>query len=133
MTRIFSVAVLVGLIAGCAAPTPRPLDSNHPANPEAGESPLPSPSQTLAVVPSDPAAPTTETPMPHMQHGGREMGGMRHDAPSSQPSTTPAAVTYTCPMHPEIVPDQPGKCPKCKMKLIPKSKSAAEEGHGGHR
>jgi hypothetical protein len=32
----------------------------------------------------------------------------------------PAAVkvTYTCPMHPEVVSDQPGKCPKCKMKLV---------------
>jgi hypothetical protein len=27
-------------------------------------------------------------------------------------------VTYTCPMHPEVVSDQPGKCPKCKMKLV---------------
>lgn len=26
---------------------------------------------------------------------------------------------YTCSMHPEIVKDQPGKCPKCEMTLIP--------------
>jgi hypothetical protein len=26
---------------------------------------------------------------------------------------------YTCPMHPEIVTDHPGNCPKCGMKLIP--------------
>jgi RND family efflux transporter MFP subunit len=26
---------------------------------------------------------------------------------------------YTCPMHPEIVRDQPGKCPKCGMDLVP--------------
>jgi FtsP/CotA-like multicopper oxidase with cupredoxin domain len=29
-----------------------------------------------------------------------------------------AAVAYTCPMHPEVVSDEPGKCPKCGMKLV---------------
>src|SRR3989344_7731966 len=27
---------------------------------------------------------------------------------------------YTCPMHPEVVKDAPGKCPGCGMELIPK-------------
>lgn len=26
---------------------------------------------------------------------------------------------YTCPMHPEVVKDEPGKCPKCGMNLVP--------------
>lgn len=26
--------------------------------------------------------------------------------------------TYTCPMHPEIVSDKPGRCPKCGMALV---------------
>jgi len=26
---------------------------------------------------------------------------------------------YTCPMHPEIVQDRPGSCPKCGMALVP--------------
>lgn len=26
-------------------------------------------------------------------------------------------MTYTCPMHPEVKSDKPGKCPKCGMKL----------------
>ena len=29
-----------------------------------------------------------------------------------------AAVAYTCPMHPEVISDEPGKCPKCGMKLL---------------
>jgi FtsP/CotA-like multicopper oxidase with cupredoxin domain len=30
------------------------------------------------------------------------------------------ATTYVCPMHPEVVSDEPGHCPKCAMKLLPK-------------
>src|SRR6267378_1837722 len=29
------------------------------------------------------------------------------------------ATKYTCPMHPEVVMDAPGKCPKCGMTLVP--------------
>lgn len=31
-----------------------------------------------------------------------------------------AAIQYTCPMHPEVVRDEPGKCPKCGMTLVQK-------------
>ena len=37
---------------------------------------------------------------------------------------------YTCPMHPEIVRDAPGDCPKCGMTLVPRE--TASDGHGGH-
>lgn len=30
---------------------------------------------------------------------------------------------FTCPMHPEVVKDEPGKCPKCGMNLVPVEKS----------
>jgi FtsP/CotA-like multicopper oxidase with cupredoxin domain len=35
-----------------------------------------------------------------------------------EPETT-GPVVYVCPMHPEIVRDQPGACPICGMKLMP--------------
>jgi hypothetical protein len=30
-----------------------------------------------------------------------------------------AKQKYTCPMHPEVITEQPGNCPKCGMKLVP--------------
>jgi FtsP/CotA-like multicopper oxidase with cupredoxin domain len=39
-------------------------------------------------------------------------------------------VVYTCPMHPEVVSEEPGHCPECGMKLLP-SHLVAEAG-GGH-
>ncbi len=33
-----------------------------------------------------------------------------------------ALMNYTCPMHPEVTSDKPGKCPKCGMELVKKEK-----------
>jgi ssDNA-binding Zn-finger/Zn-ribbon topoisomerase 1 len=32
----------------------------------------------------------------------------------------PVKVQYTCTMHPELLSDKPGKCPKCGMTLVKK-------------
>ena len=46
----------------------------------------------------------------------------------AEPVATPSpAITYTCPMHPEVVQDHPGACPKCGMALEPRTTVAAEE------
>jgi FtsP/CotA-like multicopper oxidase with cupredoxin domain len=42
------------------------------------------------------------------------------------------ATTYTCPMHPEILSDEPGKCPQCGMKLLPSQLVAEAGGAHGH-
>ena len=62
------------------------------------------------------------------------------DDPAAMPAGA-GPVTYACPMHPEVTSDQPGRCPKCGMKLlatesIPQPMAthdpAALEHHGGH-
>jgi len=44
-----------------------------------------------------------------------DMSRMNMSAATSQPSEP----RYTCSMHPEVVSDKPGSCPKCGMKLVP--------------
>jgi FtsP/CotA-like multicopper oxidase with cupredoxin domain len=43
--------------------------------------------------------------------------------------TAGAPLAYTCPMHPDVVSAEQGKCPHCGMKLMPASAVAATTGH----
>ncbi len=38
-----------------------------------------------------------------------------------------SAMKYTCTMHPEVVSNKPGNCPKCGMALVPMKKSAPKK------
>ncbi|ARP62093.1 copper-translocating P-type ATPase [Mesorhizobium sp. WSM1497] len=44
------------------------------------------------------------------------------------PQPMPKGTQYTCPMHPEIVRDKPGSCPKCGMALEPMGIPTGDEG-----
>jgi hypothetical protein len=51
--------------------------------------------------------------------------GSGHNDLTTQSGDPPAqksdkTVQYTCSMHPEVVRDKPGDCPKCGMKLVEK-------------
>ena len=39
---------------------------------------------------------------------------------TAAPAAEGVATAYTCPMHPEVVSDRPGQCPKCHMDLVVK-------------
>ena len=54
-------------------------------------------------------------------------------APPPAARDVPAGTVYTCPMHPEVVQDHPGQCPKCHMELVRKDTNlpAAPEGKSG--
>ncbi len=38
-------------------------------------------------------------------------------------------MLYTCTMHPEVISDTPGFCPKCGMKLVPKTSGGSKKAH----
>ena len=51
-----------------------------------------------------------------------------HQTPEQQTTQAQAQskVVYTCPMHPDVISDKPGKCPKCGMTLEKKQLSATD-------
>lgn len=56
----------------------------------------------------------------------------RAPAEAARASVSGEHAKYHCPMHPQIVSDQPGQCPICQMSLVPFSsaKAAAPAGAG---
>ncbi|WP_459462637.1 heavy metal translocating P-type ATPase [Rhizobium sp. No.120] len=50
------------------------------------------------------------------------------DGNKPPPKPVPKGTLYTCPMHPEVISDHPGDCPKCGMALEPMGVPAADEG-----
>jgi hypothetical protein len=51
-------------------------------------------------------------------------------SPNTDTTQVTQTVQYTCSMHPEILFELPGKCPKCGMQLIEKSKVSEAKNMG---
>ncbi len=65
-------------------------------------------------------------------------GSHQHEADNSDMKKTDSNKTpqsfqrFTCPMHPQIVQDAPGKCPLCGMTLVPLTKPKDGATHSSH-
>jgi Cu+-exporting ATPase len=57
---------------------------------------------------------------PHHHHHHHH----HHARPEAPQVAQPAGTKYTCPMHPEVVRDEPGNCPICGMALEPMTVTA---------
>jgi Cu+-exporting ATPase len=64
--------------------------------------------------------------MPQHRHHDHD-----HDKHGTAATAKDAVTIYTCPMHPEVRQDTPGKCPKCGMFLVPEGQ-APSDGHAAH-
>ncbi|WP_425475548.1 heavy metal translocating P-type ATPase [Mesorhizobium quangtriensis] len=60
--------------------------------------------------------------------GKFESEPVRYLGDRPKPEPMPKGTQYTCPMHPEIVRDKPGSCPKCGMALEPMGVPTGDEG-----
>jgi hypothetical protein len=124
-------AALLG--ASCATYiAPTPVGVEHPANVEAPSPPVAPVAAHL--IPDDldrevsPAAAPGESGG-HQHPEARPNSGAGHSHSGHEPgsATTPSDdAIYSCPMHPEVKQNEPGRCPKCGMELVEQKKDKGE-------
>ena len=136
--KSFVTSFCVMLLSSCAANfQPPPVSATNPASVNARESVTPIAKPILgtdavtqktnellaASAPGNPSFQPSE--MQGMHHGMSGMEDMQHEktgATKTGSGEQPRSrkIYFTCPMHPQIHQDKPGKCPICGMTLIKK-------------
>jgi Ni,Fe-hydrogenase III large subunit len=86
-------------------------------------SPLPGPDASAGVEQED-----LEEVVAALRRSFAE-GAFSPEAPGFDVDEIRTQTEYVCSMHPEVVSDEPGSCPKCGMDLVPRE-SAGEMDHG---
>ncbi len=125
MSRTILAASAALFLGGCTTTAPLPNGATDPSDPQHPASVQISP-ELPALTPltaglggesSHQKDPFTGTTSADVMSGADHAG---HASSQSSEPTDGVAVTYTCSMHPEVISDKPGKCPKCGMTLIKK-------------
>ena len=130
MIRITLPLTALLLLVGCAETTPMAPGRDHPANPGAAAAPVPPPSTTLAVTPTPSTKPARDDDAKPPSHDAHHEHANHGAGAATRPATRQhAESTYVCPMHPEVVSDKPGTCPKCKMDLVKRKEAEHERDH----
>jgi hypothetical protein len=109
--KLLTGALALGLSAcalGAAERVPSLLD---PSNPAASESPM----RAMLALHGSPAAAPSPTPSATLSQAEPSDAG------------TPAQPLYVCPMHRDVTSHEPGRCPKCGMKLVLQAPAAPKE------
>lgn len=75
---------------------------------------------------------------PHHPHADRPSDARESLPPGEHAGTSPStgkALVYTCPMHPDVRQDHPGRCPRCQMHLVPEGQAhpGHSDGNPGHQ
>ena len=56
---------------------------------------------------------------------------VEHDRAAEAPAEKPNQL-WTCGMHPQVIQEEPGLCPICKMQLVPMQGNGGPDEHAGH-
>jgi len=121
--RTFLVTVCLVVVACSSRDVPASWPDRSAASLESPAAPVAIVTRALDAHPPLPGE------APDGWAGLDERGSPAEPASRGQPSNGAArpdhhdhgaevAPTYTCPMHPEVVSDRPGRCPRCGMTLI---------------
>ncbi|CAN5160465.1 hypothetical protein BH24ACT16_BH24ACT16_10310 [soil metagenome] len=104
---------------------------------------MPRPRAVLAIGASEESLPVAADVSVELDQGSLESGvvGLRRRFAESafdpraegfEAAALESVIEYVCPMHPEVVQDEPGTCPKCGMDLVAQEAGGSGHDHGEH-
>lgn len=125
----YSVTLALAVLAACAASRVEPVvgAATHPKSETVA---LPTVGASLAAAYDPFADGTAHAADDHSAHGALDHSAHAADDDPGGTDEAPRsdAAAYTCPMHPEVVQQGPGKCPKCGMALVPQKPKSEPPG-----